>query len=67
MRQDQHFYQHQFGELACLAKFSRDPKVRAILAESSPGEAESFAKSWFYQQVIRYRELWELQQRAEPA
>ena len=58
MRQDQHFYQHQFGELACLAKFTRDTEVRAALGETSPAEAERFAKDWFDAQVEKYREKW---------
>src|SRR5580704_12813172 len=32
----QHAYQHEFGELACLMKYSRDPQLIANLMNAAP-------------------------------
>jgi len=53
-----HAYQHQYGELACLAKFSRDPELLRALKNASPREAERIAKDWFDAQVEKYRKRW---------
>lgn len=54
----QHDYQHRYGELACLAKFTRDPELRRALAEATPAEAERIAKNWFDAQKARYYTRW---------
>jgi hypothetical protein len=62
LRQDQHLYQHQYGELACLAKFAKDPQLRRALTEAE--EPERFAKEWFDAQKARYYARW-LEETAE--
>jgi hypothetical protein len=58
LRQDQHAYQHNHGELACLLRFTRDPQLKATLLTASPVEAERIAGEWFDAQVLRYRKMW---------
>jgi hypothetical protein len=58
MTDAQHRYQHQYGELACLMKFSRDPQLLCTLKNASPFEAERMAMEWFDVQVEKYREIW---------
>jgi hypothetical protein len=55
---EEHAYQHQYGELACLAKYTHDPQLKCTLLNASPVEAERIAKEWFDSQVIKYREMW---------
>jgi len=55
---EQHAYQHQHGELACLLKYTRDPQLKATLLNASPVEAERIAGEWFDAQVVKYREMW---------
>ena len=54
----QHNYQHQFGELACLAKYCRDPEVLTRLKTVTPAGAEQLAKDWFDAQVKKYYARW---------
>jgi hypothetical protein len=58
MSQTEHAYQHNHGELACLAKFTRDPQLKATLLNASAVEAERIAQEWFDTQVLKYREMW---------
>jgi hypothetical protein len=58
MTQTEHLYQHQFGELACLLKFTKDKQLKMTLLNASPIEAERVAGEWFDAQVIRFREMW---------
>jgi hypothetical protein len=55
---NQHMYQHQKGELACLRRFSRDPQLICTLDNASPFEAERIAAEWFDAQVEIYRARW---------
>jgi hypothetical protein len=64
LRQDQHTYQHNHGELACLRKFIRDPQLIRDLDNASPFEAERIAGEWFDAEVEKYRREW--QQQAGP-
>jgi hypothetical protein len=58
LTQLEHLHQHNQGELACLVKFRRDPKLRTALENASPDEALLIAERWFDAQVVTYRELW---------
>jgi hypothetical protein len=58
LTQNEHLYQHQHGELACLMKFSRDPQLLCTLKNASPFEAERLAGDWFDGQVEKYRAIW---------
>lgn len=58
MSHDQHAYQHRFGELACLLKYTRDPQLKTTLLNASPVEAERIAGEWFDGQVVKYRQMW---------
>jgi hypothetical protein len=58
LTQNEHFYQHQHGELACLRKFTRDPQLICTLDNASPFEAERIASDWFDAQVEKYRGMW---------
>jgi hypothetical protein len=54
----QHDYQHRYGELACVAKFCRDPEVVSKLKVLSAAEAERMAKDWFNEQKAKYYARW---------
>jgi hypothetical protein len=58
MTQTEHLYQHQFGELACLRKFTRDPQLVCALDNAAPVEAERIAGDWFDARMVKYREMW---------
>lgn len=58
LTQNEHFYQHQHGELACLRKFTRDAQLIRDLDNASPFEAERIAGEWFDTQVEKYRAMW---------
>jgi hypothetical protein len=56
MTDEEHRYQHQHGELACLLRYMNQPisvpQFRTV----------AFAKEWFVEQAERYRKLWEREQ-----
>jgi hypothetical protein len=54
----QHDYQHRYGELACLAKFTRNPELRRAFQSASPVEAERMTKERFEEQKSRYYARW---------
>jgi hypothetical protein len=54
----QHDYQHRYGELACLAKFCRDPEFVGKLKVLSAAGAEQMAKDWFTEQKAKYYARW---------
>ncbi len=58
MTHDQHAYQHNHGELACLMKFSKDKALIAKLKAAIPVDAERIAVEWFDGQVQKYRRRW---------
>jgi len=58
MTNEQHLYQHNFGELACLRRFTRDPQLVCTLDNASPVEAERIAGDWFDSQADKYRQMW---------
>jgi hypothetical protein len=58
LTQNEHLYQHNHSELACLMKFSRDPQLLCSLKNASPFEAERISSEWFDAQVEHYREMW---------
>jgi hypothetical protein len=58
LTQLEHLHQHQFGELSCLRKFTRNPQLICTLANASPFEAERIAADWFDDQVEKYRAMW---------
>src|SRR5258708_18368123 len=55
----QHAYKHSHGELACLLKYTRDPRWKVTLLNASPIEAERIAADWFDAQVTRDRMMWQ--------
>ena len=55
---DQHAFQHQRGELACLVKYCRDAEVIDRVKAASPYEALRIAEDWFDMQVEKYRKRW---------
>jgi len=58
MTQAQHDYQHRFGELGRLRKYSLDAELIRTLDKLRLFDAEYLAKCWFDEQVVKYREMW---------
>jgi hypothetical protein len=58
LTQTEHLHQHQFGELSCLRRFTRDPQLICTLDDASPFEAERIAGEWFDAQVEKYVSHW---------
>ncbi len=56
MTDDEHRFQHQHGELACLLRYMSGPLGIPQFA------AADFAKEWFTDQAKKYRKQWEREQ-----
>jgi len=55
---EQHRVQHSSGELSCLVRFTRDPRIKSALRAASTDEALRIAEEFFDGQVQKYREIW---------
>lgn len=55
MTDEEHRFQHQHGEAACLTRYGR----AAMLSLADPGiSASHFAAGWFDEQAAKYRDEW---------